>query len=158
MQVKMLKKKHKFLSFTKKYGRYKMYMTQHMFVGIGSKKYGPVNWVIFLDDQHIVLNTYINETRVKIDEAFMDEHWNVFCMKLNYKIDVWKMVEGCDIEKFNDYREHLLPHAHDNTLTDIDDLMHKVDVADKQKRHVLRKADKIKKKMQELIRELDNIE
>lgn len=154
----MLKKKHKFLSFTKKYGRYKMYMTQHVFVEIGRKKYGPVNWVIFLDDQHIVLNTYIDNSKAKIDEEFMDDHWNIFVQKLNYKIDVWKMVEGCDIEKFNDYREHLLPHAHDKTLVDIDELMNKADVAEKKKNHVIRKAEKIKSKMQDLIRELDNIE
>ena len=152
-----MRQKHRFLSFTKNYGRYKIYMTQHIFSSIGSKKYGPINWVIFLDDQHIVLNTYINEHKVKIDENFMDEHWNIFVTKFNYKIDVWSMVKDCNIEKFNDYRECLLPHTHDKTLVDIDKFMHEADVAKKEKKHTIRKVEKVTKKVEGLLQDLKQI-
>ena len=156
-----MKQNHKFLSLKKKYGRYTIHMTQHIFVEVGLKRYGPVNWIIFIDE-HIVLNTYIKDRKVKITEDFLDEHWNIFVVKYNYKIDVWSMVEEKNIEEFNDYKESLLPDKSDITLNDFDDAMAKVKVSENKQKRLYRRVGKmtdklfeLKENMEVIIREMD---
>lgn len=148
------KQKHKFLSFKKKYGRYNMHMTQHIFIETGRKRYGPINWIIFVDNEHIVLNTYIKDHKVKIDENYLDTHWNNFVMHYNYNVDVWSMAKDCTIEEFNDYRDYLLPDTASITITDIDKMMDEVDVAKKEKAHMERKVRKIEAKLAELLEKI----
>ena len=138
-----MKANHKFQSFRKKYGRYQIHMTQHMFVQTGRKRYGPINWIIYLDDEHIVLNTYIKDHKVKINEDFIDEHWNIFVTKYNYNIDVWSMVEGSTIEEFNDYRDYLLPDKSNITLGDFDDTMKNITDIENEKATIVRKVGKM---------------
>jgi len=156
-----MKQNHKFQSFRKKYGRYQIHMTQHMFVRVGVKRYGPINWIIYLDDEHIVLNTYIKDHKIKINEAFLDEHWNIFVTKYNYNIDVWSMVEGSTIEEFNDYRDYLLPDKSNITLGDFDETMKKITVIENEKATMLRKvgkmANKIAKMEEEIVAQLSEM-
>ena len=118
-------------------------MTQHMFVGVGVKRYGPINWIIYLDNEHIVLNTYIKDHKTKIGEEFLDEHWNIFVTKYNYNIDVWSMVEGSTIEEFNDYRDYLLPDKSNITLSDFDETMKKITTIENEKATIIRKVGKM---------------
>jgi len=134
---------HKFRSFRKKYGRYQIHMTQHIFTDVGLKRYGPINWIIYLDNEHIVLNTYIKDSRTKIGEEFLDEHWNIFVTKYNYNIDVWSMVGNSTIEEFNDYRDYLLPNTSDITLGDFDEIMNKMEVSENEKKTMVRKIGKL---------------
>ena len=153
----MEKKKHKFLSLSKKYGRYTMHMTQHIFIEVGRKRNGPVSWVIFLDDSHIVLNTYIPHCKTKIKEDYLDTQWNNFIVKYSYNIDVWEMAEDYNIEKFNEYKDYLLPVSSKVTLIEIDKIMDEVDMLKKRKLNMLKKINKVEDKLAELLEDIKNI-
>ena len=144
----MKRQKHKFVTYTRNYDRYDMVMTQHVFSGSGVKRYSGINWIIFLDQQHIVLNTYIDNHRVKIDENFMDDHWNKFAIQYNHNLDVWNMSEESDhtIVEFNDYNKKLLGYS--ITTTDIDEIM-------EQKEYYKNKYEGLKRRVKKLSNKLD---
>ena len=124
-------------------------MTQHLFTGTGRKRYGPINWIVFLDDEHIVLNTYIKDHKVKVNEEFLDEHWNIFVTKYNYNIDVWNMNKS-GVEEFNDYRGYLLPDQSSLTLVDFDEAMGKMEDVKNEKKNLIRKIQKMEAKLDKL--------
>jgi len=150
-----MKQSHKFLTYRRKYGKYNMVMTQHIFCSVGIKRYADVNWVVLLNNNHIVLNTYIKDVKIKIDEDFMDSHWNKFVMDYGENLDIWTMAEDKDIVEFNEYSKKLLNRQ--LTLDDVDEAMAKASEESNNRKHTIRMVKKINKRLLEIYEEIEKM-
>ena len=150
-----MKVKHNFFTSTRVYGKYKMIMTQHMFSSIGVKKYGAVNWVIMLNNEHIVLNTYIKKTHIKINEDFMDEHWNKFIVDYGENLDIWSINGTQTLQEFNDYDKKLL--SKQLTTKEIDDALAAASAEKNNREHTLRMVKKMNDKIKLICEEIDRL-
>jgi hypothetical protein len=107
-------------------------MTQNVYIENGYKKYSTINWVVTIDNEHIIANIEIKDKKIpKINEKFLDDHWHLFMIEYNTMFDVWEAVDSTkdEFEKFNEYN-YIAPVSK-ITRTDIDNLIDEIQEKDK---------------------------
>jgi len=128
-----------------------------MYSGEGVKKYGSVNWIIFLDKEHIIHNEIIKDRLTKIDPNFMDEYWNKFAVKYNANLDMYNKLDNgkfvaVDLE---DYKPGLAKSQ--LTLSDFDELLADLDASNNKYTSLEKKVKKLEEKLRILVDEMKNL-
>lgn len=149
--------RHKYISFKKQYGRYSIVLTQHIYAGKGLKKHGHVDWVVLLDDEHILLNEHTDVCREKVTEAHMDMFFDDFMIRYGKGLNIYSKTQNEDLIAV-EFAKHSDKLVDDKiTIKDIDKLLEDKEQLENKIKTFNRKINKLEKKFQDLLSELKNL-